>query len=316
MRGKIILKNKISKKSGLSDLKVLCIGEVLWDLLPTGAKAGGAPMNVAMHMRKFGIDAHFAGRIGNDALGNELKDFILKNGLSDSLIQTDYERLTSTVVVELMENNQVKFEIVDNVAWDGFEATEDLKRAAIQSDVIVYGTLASRHALARENIISILGNGSINLIDVNLRPPFNSREVVETLLRKAGIAKLNDDELKAIGAWHEKKPVEKDLARWFTDEYQCEMVCITRGERGAIIYDGKDFFEHPGYKVKVVDTVGSGDAFLAGFLANFLTGKSIDQALDFACATGALVATKAGATPEYKIEDINYIINNSKKTIA
>jgi len=304
MTGKTNIKSKISGNSGLSEHKVLCIGEVLWDLLPTGAKAGGAPMNVAMHLRKFGIDARFAGRVGDDKLGSELKDFISGNGLSTSLIQTDNKRPTSTVVVELGANNQVKFEIVDNVAWDGFEVTDDLKTAAKHADVIIYGSLASRHAFARENILSLLDNGSLNLIDVNLRPPFNSREVVEALLLKAGIAKLNDDELRVIGGWYEKKPVEKDLAKWFSEQYRCDMVCITRGANGATIYDGRNFFEHPGYKVNVVDTVGSGDAFLAGFLAKYLSGMTIDEALDFACATGAFVASKAGATPDYKIEDI------------
>lgn len=305
MTGKVNLKNRISGRSGLSGLNVLCVGEVLWDLLPTGAKAGGAPMNVAMHMRRFGIDTHFAGRIGNDELGNNLKGFIERNGLSTSLIQIDYDRPTSTVVVELGENNQVNFEIIDNVAWDGFEATDDLKKAAKNADIIIYGTLASRHTFARENIISLLDNGAINLIDVNLRPPYNSPEVVEALLLKATIAKLNDDEIRIIGSWHGKKPVERDLAKWFYDQYSCEMICLTRGANGAMIYDGRDFFEHSGYKVNVVDTVGSGDAFLAGFLSKFLKGKSIDESLDFACATGALVATKAGATPEYRIEEIN-----------
>lgn len=295
----------------MSGHKVLCVGEVLWDLLPSGPKAGGAPMNVATHMRKFGIDADFAGRVGDDKLGNELKDFISRSGLSTNLIQTDYERPTSTVVVELCENNQVKFEIVDNVAWDGFEASDDIKAAAHKADVIIYGTLASRHSFARENILSLLENSSLKLIDVNLRPPFNTREVAEILLRKADIAKLNDDELRVIGGWHGKKPVEKDLAKWFSEEYNCKMVCITRGANGAIIYDGRNFSEHPGYKVNVVDTVGSGDAFLAGFLAKYLSGLAIGEALDFACATGAFVASKAGATPDYTIDDINRIFKRS-----
>ncbi len=299
------LKSKISENSSLSGHKVLCIGEVLWDLLPDGPKAGGAPMNVAMHLRKFGIDAQFAGRVGNDKLGTGLKEFISASGLSTSLIQTDYTRPTSTVVVELGANNQVKFEIVDNVAWDGLEAIDELIASANKADVIIYGTLASRHPFTRENILSLLENKeSIKLIDVNLRPPFNTRDIVEALLRKADIAKLNDDELKVIGSWYGKKPVEKDLAKWFSDEYHSELVCITRGANGAMIFDGNNFYEHPGYKVNVVDTVGSGDAFLAGFLSKYLSGKTIYEALDFACATGALVATKAGATPDYNIEDI------------
>lgn len=290
--------------------RILCIGEVLWDMLPTGAKAGGAPMNVALHLKNFGLEAMFAGRIGNDQLGRDLKSFLKRKHLDTTLIQIDPELPTSTAVVHLGEDHQVRFEIVDQVAWDRFEMTHELQLAADAASVIIYGTLASRHTFTRKTILSMLDKQCLKLIDVNLRPPFNIREVVEKLLSRADIAKLNDEELKAIGGWHSKNFVGKELTEWFAEKFHFEIVCVTRGANGALIYNHGTIFEHPGYKVRVADTVGAGDAFLAGFLAMYLSNEPLDKALDFACATGAFVASKEGATPNYRLEDIMKITNN------
>ncbi|HQG36221.1 MAG TPA: carbohydrate kinase [Bacteroidales bacterium] len=306
----MLLSENKNKNKEVKKMRILCIGEILWDMLPTGPKAGGAPMNVALHLKKFGMDAIFAGKVGNDKLGLDLIKFLESQGMDKSLMQIDNELPTSTVQVYLGDNHLVRFEIVDNVAWDRIELTEELKKAAKESDVIIYGTLASRHSFTRNTIINILDdNSNLKLIDVNLRPPYNKKDVVEDLLSRADIVKLNDDELKFISNWYDKRYNERDLIKWFLGKYNCKMICVTRGANGAIIFDGKKFYEHPGYKVQVVDTVGSGDAFLAGFLAMRLSGEQIDKSLDFACATGAFVASKEGATPEYGINEILKITN-------
>jgi len=290
-----------------NNYKILCVGEILWDMLPTGPKAGGAPMNVAIHLKKFGMGAVFTGRVGNDQLGIDLKNFLIRHGLDTNLVQTDYELPTSTVKVHLGENHRVNFEIVENVAWDRLALTNDLQKVAEESNVVVFGTLASRDSITRETVFSLLEKCSVKLIDVNLRPPFNKKELVEKLIMRADIAKLNDDELNYISSWYSKSYDEKDQIEWFSEKYNCNMVCVTKGENGAVIYSDGQFYEHSGYTVKVADTVGSGDAFLAGFLAKYLSGTSLEKTLDFACATGALVATKAGGTPDYKLEEISLI---------
>jgi len=290
--------------------KILCVGEILWDLLPEGAKAGGAPMNVAIHLKKFGLDASFAGRIGDDILGNDLKMFLEKQGLGTELLQIDEKSPTSTVTVHLeSDGNSVRFEIVDNVAWDRIVLTEELKIAANKADVIIYGTLASRHSMTRTTILDLVkSNSCLKLLDVNLRAPFYYKEVVEELLESASIVKLNNDEIKIISGWHGKNFEEKQMAQWLSEKYHCEIICVTRGDAGALIYRNGQFFEHPGFKVDVKDTVGSGDAFLAGFITKYLSGESLDKSLEFACATGALIATMAGATPSYNLEEILKII--------
>jgi fructokinase len=294
--------------------KILCIGEILWDLLPEGAKAGGAPMNVAIHLKKFGLDVSFAGRIGDDLLGNNLKEFLKQQGLDTELLQVDEKSPTSTVVVHLESaGNNVRFEIVDNVAWDRITLTEELKNAANEADVIIYGTLASRHSITKRTILDILKrNNCLKLLDVNLRAPFYNKEVVEELLKRASVVKLNSDEIKIICGWHDKNYEEKQMAQWLSEKYHCELICVTRGAAGAFIYRKGQFFEHPGFKVDVKDTVGSGDAFLAGFIAKYLSGVSPDKSLEYACATGALIATMAGATPTYSQDEIQKIIESKK----
>ena len=299
------------QRKGDKPKNILCVGEILWDMLPSGAKVGGAPLNVALHLSKFGFNARFAGRIGNDKPGMDLSDFIVNAGLDTDLLQVDKELPTSTVQVYLEPDDKVRFEIVDNVAWDRIELTEGLQAAAANADVLIYGTLASRHDLTRKTLLDLIGlTKGMSLIDVNLRAPFDTREVVETLLAGASVAKLNDDELKLISGWYNINNDERELTKWFSDKYECKLVCVTRGSRGALIYGEGHFVDHPGFRVKVDDTVGSGDAFLAGFLSKYLDGETLSQSLEFACATGAFVATRAGATPEYSTGDILQIINS------
>lgn len=290
--------------------KILCIGEILWDLLPEGSKAGGAPMNVALHLRKFGMDVSFAGRVGNDPSGHNLIKYLEEHGLHTELIQIDDNLPTSTVKVHIgSDGNNVSFEIVDNVAWDKIELTDKLKDVSYKSDVIIYGTLASRHSSTRRTVLDILGSNScLKFLDINLRPPYYARDVVEELMESATVIKMNSEEIKTISGWYGKKNDEKDLAKWISEKYDCEMVCVTRGAYGAIIYGNSEFYEHPGFKVNVRDTVGSGDAFLAGFIAKYLSGESVYNSLEYACATGALVATRAGGTPDYKQIEIVKII--------
>jgi fructokinase len=150
---------------------------------------------------------------------------------------------------------------------------------------------------------------AVKLIDVNLRQPYDTRDIVEMLIAKADIVKLNDEELNVFGQWYNKhKHDEKSLVKWFAEQYNSKMVCVTKGDKGALLYSDGDFFEHPGFKVNAVDTVGAGDAFLAGMVAALFQGKTNDKALEFACATGAFVASKAGATPEYDMNEIEQIL--------
>jgi len=283
-------------------MKTLCVGEILWDLLPSGPKVGGAPLNVALHLRRFGAESRFAGRVGNDPLGRELASFIEKEGIDNSLLQVDESLPTGTVEVTLGNGYSPDFRIIDNVAWDNIEPTICLDIAAQEADAIIFGTLASRHELTRRTVNRLIDSSTgLKVIDVNLRPPFTDKTTVEQLLFRADMAKMNDDELRTIAGWYHLALPENELIAWLAVKYSLELVCVTKGAQGAMLYEASsmNIISHSGFKVEAVDTVGAGDAFLAGFLYSFIRREPLEKALSLACATGALVATKCGATPSY-----------------
>lgn len=291
--------------------KVLCLGEVLWDMLPSGPKAGGAPMNVAINLKKFGVDVAIASRVGNDAQGEKLKAFIENAGLSTQYIQVDEKLDTSEVLVHFDENNSPSYEICMPVAWDNIELTDSLLELARESGVIVLGTLALRSQATRDAILPLLDQDGLVLADINLRKPYDTREIVEKVMHRADIVKLNDDEVQLIGEWNNRSDrSEEGLMKWIAEHFNCKVVIVTRGEKGAIAYREGKFVEQDGFRVNVADTVGSGDAFLAGFTASLMRGQSTEEALRVACATGALVATFNGATPDYQMEDVQKIMEN------
>lgn len=295
---------------------ILCFGEVLWDRLPSGAKAGGAPMNVALHINAIGLNATIASSVGNDVPGAELKKFLEDSGMSTSLVQTDEQLPTSEVLVHLDENNNATYEICEPVAWDDIRLTDSLMKKAKQAGLLIYGSLASRNPLTRETLMSLLDYDGVKLIDVNFRKPYDSQKVVETLLERTDIVKLNDDELEVFAEWYNlSNSDEYNLVKWFVTKYQVQLLCVTKGENGALLYCDGEFYEHPGFEVNAVDTVGAGDAFLAGLIASLLNKKEPAEALAFACATGAFVASKAGATPKYDMVEIEKILATDKPTI-
>jgi fructokinase len=217
------------------------------------------------------------------------------------------------VPVWLDENNNPTFDILEPVAWDKLELTDALKEAARNVGMIVYGTLASRNEITRKTITSVLDYDNIKLIDINLRPRYETQSVVEQLVRHADIVKMNDEELLTIAGWYDLGQTDlKELMKWFSGKFDKDLICVTRGKDGALVLDKEEIFEHHGFKINAVDTVGSGDAFLAGFVSSLFDGRSSREALNFACALGAYVATKAGATPKYQLGEVQLIMEQGE----
>ncbi len=293
----------------IKDNSILCFGEVLWDRLPSGAKPGGAPLNVAIHLNANGLNASIASSVGNDEAGTELLKFIENSGLSSELIQRSENLPTSEVLVHLDAENNASYEICEPVAWDNIVETSSLIEKVKNSGLLIYGSLASRNDTTRSTLLRLLQENTLKLIDVNLRKPYDKKDILELLLPKSDIVKLNDIELNEISQWYDvTSKDEKELVKWFANQFKIDMTCLTKGEKGALLYTNNTFYEHPGFKIKAEDTVGAGDAFLAGFVASFIQNKTPDKALAFACATGAFVASKAGATPTYDMAEINRIL--------
>jgi fructokinase len=294
--------------------KILCFGEVLWDMLSSGAKPGGAPLNAAIHLKKQGESPILVSKTGNDAEGKELIRFITAAGLETRLIQTDYELPTSKVLVHLDGNKNATYEICEPVAWDNIEMNRETEEEAAGAGLIIYGSLASRRETTRKTLLEIFeASEAVRLLDVNLRPPYDNPKWIEKLLHYSDFIKLNDFELATIASWNKMTGKTNRLITWFSEFYQCPEVCVPRGENGAIFLSGTNIYEHPGFRVNTVDTVGAGDSFLASLVASLSNHTHPQVALEKACATGALVASRRGAVPDYSENDIKEIINSSAR---
>jgi len=285
--------------------KVLCFGEILWDNLPSGARPGGAPMNVALHLSRFGINATVTSSIGNDKKGADLVAFLKDSGLRTDLIQTHEVLPTSEVLVHLDEHNTASYEICEPVAWDEISINQQLIEEVKASKAIVFGSLASRNAITRNTLLKLLESNILKIMDVNLRPPYDTEEIVKSLLLRSDIVKLNDDELMTIADWYHLSGSLEEKMKSFYTLLNLKTLIVTMGKDGASVLHENELYYHKGYKVTTVDTVGAGDAFLAGFLAAIFDNKPVPQALKEACAIGAYVTSQAGATPLYT-KDVIY----------
>lgn len=304
----MVKSKKIMKPDDLET--IVCFGEVLWDMLPDGAEPGGALLNVAIHLKRQGLNPIIVSSLGNDSNGQKLREFLQKSGLSPGYLQEDDELPTSQVLVHLDSAKNATYEICEPVAWDNILFNKNLKFLAGKTTLIVFGTLAMRNKTTRETLLKFIEKSPAKrFLDVNLRPPFDRKEVVEQMLFLANYAKLNDDELKTIAGWNQKNGSERDLIQWFSEHYDCSLVCVTRGKNGAVLFIENEFFEHSGFTVEAADTVGAGDSFLAGLIAKLGSAYPVEKALEFACATGAFVASRKGAVPDYSGQTIEAIIS-------
>ncbi|MBV8389209.1 MAG: carbohydrate kinase [Mucilaginibacter sp.] len=278
---------------------VLCFGEILWDTFEDGKKAGGAPMNVAMHLKQQKVDVGFASSIGNDRSGDELIQFLKQNNLfSDSLIQRDDRYPTCEVTVELDEHQHATYIIPQPVSWDDIELSSFLEHAVVHASAVVFGSLACRSDVTRNTLLNLLDEtNALKIFDVNLRAPHYTLSTIETLATKADVVKMNEDEAQLLIGGNNKDL--KEVINEFRSKYHPQTICITRGENGAIVWHDNQFYESPGCAVEVGDTVGAGDSFLATFVAGLLSGKPMQQLIEHACAVGSFVASKRGANPPY-----------------
>ena len=283
---------------------ITCFGEILWDVLPTSKQPGGAPMNVAADLRNFGLNAQLISRVGSDDLGRELLDFLTQKGIPTEFVQVGQSHLTGVAKANISDSNEVTYKILQPVAWDYIMPEPNLIDVVKQSDLFVYGSLAARSPQTHETLLALLDVAPRKVFDVNIRAPHYNQKTVEELLHQAHIAKLNEHELVELSGWYGH---ETDLLKamyQLRDRYSLETLCVTLGPDGAALLNEDGFFRQAGFPVEVADTIGSGDAFLAGFLYKMLRGKTPQKTLEFACATGAYVATKPGATPDFTEEVI------------
>ena len=280
---------------------VLSIGEILWDVLPTGKRAGGAPVNFSYHAAKNGAEGYAISAVGRDDLGRELEKAVQEAGVDAVLQHNDHP--TSTVEVQLNEGIP-QYVFKPDVAWDHLEYTDDLAGLASKADAVCYGTLSMRSSQSRETCLQVLRHTkshAMRFFDINLRGTFYSKDLIQGLLDMATVFKLNDEELVTLrDMFHVPGATDDELCRWFMDQWHLDTIVLTAGSDYSTIYLADGQSSHlPTPEITVADTVGAGDAFSGTFAINRLLGASLTQAHRAAVNTAAFVCTQQGAWPEY-----------------
>ncbi|MBQ0734177.1 carbohydrate kinase family protein [Aquimarina celericrescens] len=292
-------------------MKITCFGEVLWDIFPEHKKIGGAPLNVALRLKSIGVDSSIITKIGNDDLGNDIKAYVEDRELPTHTFQVDKKYKTGEVLVTLDHENTATYEISGPVAWDFIEYSEKISNEVQQSDAIIYGSLASRHEVSRNTLLKLLDSARFKILDINLRPPHYNATLLLELMQKADFIKLNDEELEEICTHFDiAKNVLEDQVKAISEYTDTNQICITKGRKGATLFYNNTFYYNLGYEVKVVDTVGAGDSFLATLISELLSGRNSQDALDYACVIGAMVAGSEGANPTFTQEEVTKFIED------
>lgn len=291
-----------------SKTPIICFGEVLWDKLPGGTMPGGAPMNVAVHLKQLGISAAVISRVGKDEVGSDILQYMAEKGVDISHIQIDEVYPTGTVDADTSDPKDVKYTINAPVAWDFISGDDDLESIIAGSQVLLYGSLASRNGASAATLDRLLNKAGYCVFDVNLRAPHYTPDGIERLMEAAHMVKMNDAELKLISSWYSASTDVAGQMEDISKRFQLQTLCVTFGDQGAKLLENGHLYSHGGYSVEVADTIGSGDAFLAALLTRHPDNRPPESRLEYACAVGAYVASQVGATPVITEEAIHQIL--------
>lgn len=285
-------------------------GEILWDCLPSGKHAGGAPFNVASHLAQLGVTSSLISSVGRDPLGDEILEVAGHKRVNAQFITRARIGLpTGTVIVTIDEHGNASYELVQPAAWDEIRVSAEALEAVSKARAFIYGSLAGRSPYNLEQLDHLLEvKGPMKFFDVNLRPPFVDPPLIIELAKRADVLKLNDGEVGRMASWLRTGQAKSDTPRTpaaiaeacalLSEATQAKRVCVTLAEEGAALWErGQRLVTVPVPRVEVKDTVGAGDAFMAGLVLGLTRGVEPQLVLENACRLGAFVASHHGATP-------------------
>ena len=297
---------------------ILGLGELLWDMLPEGPRLGGAPANFSVMAGRLGSHAVLLSRIGRDNLGREAIERLDPLPVDASFVETDAVHQTGRVTVSFA-SAQPQYVIHHPAAWDFLELSDEWVRLAERADAICFGSLAQRSLESRQTIQTLAAQASskcIRVFDANLRAPFYSSEVIQESLELATVMKMNDAEVSQVLAllglpggessengeppWlesHQLESLRRGAERLLSEFPTLELVAVTRGGHGSLLVTRTEWHRHPGHPVKVVDTIGAGDAFTAALTHYLLRGAGLAVLNEAGNRWGAWVASQSGAMP-------------------
>ena len=282
----------------MSKKVIVGIGEILWDMLPSGKALGGAPANFAYHATRLGEEGWAVSAIGPDALGREIMDIVTEKRLKNVISVTD--KPTGTVQVELDDRGVPTYTIMEGVAWDHIPFTPEMEALAQRADAVCFGSLVQRMA-SRESVLRFLRATrpeTLKVFDINLRQHYYSPKVLEDSLKIADILKINDEEIRIVAGLFGLEGDDTAVSRALIDRYNLRLVILTKGAEGSEVITADDTLPQPAGEAEVVDTVGAGDSFTAAFVVAYLRGDSLADAQRLASDTAAYVCSRKGAMPE------------------
>jgi fructokinase len=298
--------------------QIVAAGELLWDLLPSGARLGGAPANFAVFCARLGNRTVLVSSVGSDDYGRAARKLLVQPNLDLRQLQNSETYPTGTVEVTFSADNQPSYKINSGVAWDFIALTSRLLEVAQAADAVCFGTLGQRHEVSRSTIRSLLEGtapGCVRVCDVNIRMPDCSPEILRWSMAHATIIKVSEEELPLVFSFLDGLGVTTRIV--LTPEIaacallenfpDCELVATSLGAQGSLLTNREGSFRHSGYPIKLVDSVGAGDAFTAGLLHAYLRGASLPQMAEVGNLCGSYVAGQQGATPPLSAELIDRI---------
>lgn len=279
-------------------IQPIIIGEVLFDLFEDGqAVLGGAPFNVAWHLQGFGQAPIFISRIGQDSLGEQIRNTMLQWGMPIDGLQVDPQHATGIVRIKLA-NGQPTFDICDDVAYDYIDLAE-LEPGLLPNPVplLYHGSLAARTSRVSSHILQIQNTAEISFVDINLRTPWWDNSGVSHLIHGANWLKVNDDELITLTGAKDELSAMTTAAKKLIQDNDIDTIILTRGEQGALIITRDKVHQTAPVPVNnLQDTVGAGDAFSAVCLLGIIHNWSHETILQRATEFAARICEQRGAT--------------------
>ncbi|NIJ46410.1 fructokinase [Wenyingzhuangia heitensis] len=289
---------------------IVCFGEVLWDVFPNHKKIGGAPLNVAVRLQSLGNNVGMISSVGQDTDGDKIIDFVKEHGVDANNIQINPAQQTGSVAVTLDDEGSATYEIEHPRAWDKIALSNTAIESTKTSDAFIFGSLAARDQVSRYTLNELLKIAPYKIFDVNLRKPHYSSEILNELMHQADFIKFNDDEmLEIVKNYTTDIDTVEEAIQFIAKQTNATSICVTKGNKGAVLYYKGELYQNPGYKITVVDTVGAGDSFLASLINQLLNNSTPQKAIDFACAVGAIVASREGANPTIETAAIEQLMN-------
>ncbi len=276
------------------------IGEILWDVLPTGEVLGGAPLNFCYHLTALGAKGLPISTVGSDARGQKALAQLTKQKIDTRAITILNQFPTGYVTADIDTEGVARYNFPDSVAWDYLQINQYARGNAKELTGVCFGTLAQRSKNARKtinNFLNSLPKQTLRIFDINLRQNFYSEETIKDSLIHADILKLNDEELPILANLCKEKKVgsNNEILEQLMADWKLKLIMYTRGSMGSILMTPHETSNHPGIQTKTVDTIGAGDAFTAAATIGFITGLGLREINEQANRLAAYVCSRQGA---------------------